>query len=457
MAVDDDPVPAETPESTGSTESSGSAATPETEASSETPEPSDARVQLADELARVGLARRMFAARRWYGADWWFVAISVVMVAGFITLALFPGLIAPHPPDEQVGPRFLAPGEVPDVPVLIVTADSTAESLESLAVGPDAEVSRPPIGVVRGVPTATALRERASAIDDELQAGDSELRLRPDIERFDTVDETLDALSADEVEAAVIQSTEFSAAEDAYPGLVAVSPLDGDTASAGGFVFGTNQIGQDVLSRLIWGTRIALIIGFASAGIALVLGVPLGLIAGYLGGRTDRILTVIMDSLYAFPGLILAIAITAVLGPSVFNVIIAIAVLYVPTYYRIVRGQTLAAKEDLYVEAARSIGATSAVVLRRYIYPNVIPSVAIIFSVNIADAILTGAGLSFLGLGLPPSTADWGIDIARGQQFIRTAWWLTTFPGMAIMLIVLSFTMMGEGLMEIFNPKLRER
>ena len=419
--------------------------------------PADPRDQVADELARVGLARRMFAARRWYGADWWFVAISVVMVAGFIVLALFPGLIAPHAPDEQVGPRFLAPGEVPDVPVLVVTADSTVESLEGLAVGPDADVSRPPIGVVRGVPTATALRERASVIDDELQSAESGLRLRPDIERFDTVDETLEALAAGEIDAAVIQSTEFSAAEDDYPGLVDVAPLDTDTASAGGFVFGTNQIGQDVLSRLIWGTRIALLIGFASAGIALALGVPLGLIAGYLGGRTDRILTVIMDSLYAFPGLILAIAITAVLGPSVFNVIVAIAVLYVPTYYRIVRGQTLAAKEELYVEAARSIGATSGVVLRRYIYPNVIPSVAIIFSVNIADAILTGAGLSFLGLGLPPSTADWGIDIARGQQFIRNAWWLTTFPGLAIMLIVLSFTMMGEGLMEIFNPKLRER
>ncbi len=426
-------------------------------APAETPEPAEPSPQLADELARVGFARRIFAARKWYGADWWFVAISVVMVLGFILLALFPGLFAPHPPDEQVGPRFLAPGEVPDVPVLIVSGDSTVESLEDLAVGPDSEVSRPPIGVVRGVPTATALRERAEIIDDELQAGDGELRLRPDIERFDTVAETLDALAAGEVEAAVIQSTEFGAAADAYPGLVAVSALDGETASAGGFVFGTNQIGQDVLSRLVWGTRIALLIGFASAGIALFLGVPLGLIAGYLGGRTDRLLTVVMDSLYAFPGLILAIAITAVLGPSVFNVIVAIAVLYVPTYYRIVRGQTQAAKEDLYVEAARSIGAKSSAVLRRYIYPNVIPSVAIIFSVNIADAILTGAGLSFLGLGLPPSTADWGIDIARGQQFIGTAWWLTTFPGMAIMLIVLSFTMMGEGLMEIFNPKLRER
>jgi peptide/nickel transport system permease protein len=191
--------------------------------------------------------------------------------------------------------------------------------------------------------------------------------------------------------------------------------------------------------------------------VALVLGVPLGLFAGYSSGPIDRLLSLVMDSMYAFPGLILAIAITAVLGPSVLNVIVAIAVLYIPTYYRIVRGQTLAVKEELYVDAARSLGARSLEILRRYIFPNVIPSVAIIFSVNIADAILTGAGLSFLGLGLPPTIADWGIDLARGQRFIQTAWWMITFPGLAIMLVVLAFSMMGEGLTEIFNPKLRER
>jgi peptide/nickel transport system permease protein len=168
-------------------------------------------------------------------------------------------------------------------------------------------------------------------------------------------------------------------------------------------------------------------------------------------------MSLLMDSMYAFPGLILAIAITAVLGPSVINVIAAISVLYVPTYYRIVRGQTLSVKEDVYVEAARSIGARAREILARYIFPNVIPSVAIIYSVNVADAILTGAGLSFLGLGLPPTIADWGIDLARGQRFMQTAWWMITFPGLTILLTVLAFTLMGEGLTEIFNPKLRER
>lgn len=404
-------------------------------------------------LERVGFVRRVLRARRWYGADWWFVSISSVMVVIFIVLGLFPGVFAPHDADERVGPRFLAPGASPDEPILISVSGSGIVDLEDLAQ----ESGRPPIGVVRGVPTAEALRQQAANIDDRLREEGTGLRLRPNIVRFDTQEETLQSVADGEVLAAILQSSEYEAMKDQFPALEPGNSVTGEAASQGNFILGTNQIGQDVLSRLIWGTRIALIIGFSASIFALVIGVPLGLIAGYAGGKLDRLLTVVMDSLYAFPGLILAIAITAVLGPSVFNVIVAIAVLYVPTYYRIVRGQTLSVKEELYVEAARSIGAKGRDVLRRYIYPNVIPSVAIIFSVNVADAILTGAGLSFLGLGLPPNTADWGIDVARGQEFIQTAWWLITFPGVAIMLIVLAFTMMGEGLMEIFNPKLRER
>lgn len=412
--------------------------------------------QWEEELARVGFVRRLLRARRWYGADWWFVAISGVMVVGFLLVAFLPSLLAPYAPDQQVGPRFLAPGAHPDVPILVAPTESGLTNLGDLAVGPDAEVSRPEVAVVRGLPTAGALREQAQAIDDQLQqTGD--LRLRPSIQRFDTLDEVLRAVADGDVVAAVVNSDGFAAAADTFPTLAAGNDISGEQATAGGFILGTNQIGQDLFSRLIWGTRVALLIGFASAGVALVIGVPLGLIAGYAGGKLDRLLTLLMDSLYAFPGLILAIAITAVLGPSILNVIVAIAVLYVPTYYRIVRGQTLSVKEDVYVEAAQSIGATSSSILRRYIYPNVIPSISIIFSVNIADAILTGAGLSFLGLGLPPNTADWGIDIARGQEFIQSAWWLVTFPGLAIMMVVLAFTMMGEGLTEILNPKLRDR
>lgn len=407
------------------------------------------------ELKRVGFVRRLFIARRWYGADWWFVAISAVAVVAFIIIAFFPGLFAPYNPDDLVGPSFLAPGAHVDLPILVVPAASPVNKLQDLAVPPGTD--RPTVAVIQGVPTAGALNEQSQKIDGVIKNQAGGLRLRPVIDRYADLASTLQAVVDGTDKAAVVQTTEFEAIKSKYPTLRAAASISGVTATTGGFILGTNDIGQDVLSRLLWGTRIALIIGFSSSIVSLVLGVPLGLLAGFIGGSFDRLLSLLMDSLYAFPGLILAIAITAVLGPSMLNIIIAIAVLYIPTYYRIVRGQTLSVKEEVYIEAAKSIGARSLEILRRYIFPNVIPSVAIIFSVNVADAILTGAGLSFLGLGLPPTIADWGIDVARGQRFIQTAWWMITFPGLAIMLIVLAFTLMGEGLTEIFNPKLRDR
>jgi peptide/nickel transport system permease protein len=402
------------------------------------------------ELQKVGIVRRILNGRRW-----WFVTISAVLVVLFIIIALFPRLFAPYGPDVQVGPTFLAPGVYPPVPVLVVSNTTSIKTLKDLAV--TTSQPRPTIAVVQGGNAASALNDAAQAIDNQIKNEAGGLRLRPVIDRYQTLDEALQAVVNGTDVAAVIESTEFSSVASKYPALSQVETLAGGTQTSGGFLLGTNDIGQDVWSRILWGTRVALLIGFSSSIVALALGVPLGLLAGFIGGVPDRLMSLLMDSMYAFPGLILAIAITAVLGPSVLNVIVAIAVLYIPTYYRIVRGQTLSVKEEVYVEAARSIGARSREILQRYIFPNVIPSVAIIFSVNVADAILTGAGLSFLGLGLPPTIADWGIDLARGQRFIQTAWWMITFPGLTILLVVLAFTLMGEGLTEIFNPKLRER
>ena len=402
-------------------------------------------------LGQVGLFRRVLNGRKWYGVDWWMVVISTGMVIFFIVIAFFPGLLATYDPLEQVGPRFLPPGETPDAEVLVLRPDSPFESLEDLA-----GLGRVSTAVVKGAPSSEDVRSEADRISDELGEAGSDDQVRLRIVRVETIEDMIAAVQTGEVELGVGSSAELEPLLADNPEVIIAGPITGEKGGKS-FPLGTNQIGQDVLSRLAWGARVALTIGFTASLFSLFIGVPLGLLAGYTGGKFDRGLTLIMDSLYAFPGLILAIAIAAVLGPSIVNVIVAIAVLYIPTYYRIVRGQTLSTKQGLHVEAARSIGATKTSIMRSYIFPLVIPSVAIIFSVNIADAILTGAALSFLGLGLPPTTPDWGIDLARGQEFIQRAWWLITFPGIAVMLVVLAFTMLGEGLMEIFNPKLRKQ
>ena len=310
------------------------------------------------------------------------------------------------------------------------------------------------IGYVLGTAAAQALREALDDLNAQASAEGQNVRYQPRPERYSTLEEALSALEAGDVNAVVATPDNLQPLLPNYPDLQIAAGLRESTGR--GFVMGTNQIGQDVLSRIIWGTRIALIVGLSSAIAALVLGVPLGLISGYVGGPLDRVLTLLMDSLYSFPGLILAIAIAAVLGAGIGNIIVAIAVLYVPTYYRIVRGQTLAVKEELYVEAARSLGATALRIMKDFILPNVIPSVVIIFSVNVADAILTEAGLSFLGFGIPPDTPDWGIDLARGQDYLRRAWWLITFPGAMVTLVTFAFSMLGESLSEILNPRLSE-
>jgi len=221
---------------------------------------------------------------------------------------------------------------------------------------------------------------------------------------------------------------------------------------------GTDNLQRDVLSRIIHGSRTILGVAFTAALLSSLVGIPLGLLAGFIGGILDRILSLIMDSLYSFPGLILAIAFAAMLGPGVINITLAVAVIYIPTYFRLVRGQTLSIKEEVYVEAARAIGARRGTIIWRYIFPNIIATVVVIFSLNIADAIMTEAALSYIGLGLPAGIPDWGMDLSMGKKFLPSGvWWMITFPGLMIMLLALGFTMLGEGLSEILNPRLLER
>ena len=223
-------------------------------------------------------------------------------------------------------------------------------------------------------------------------------------------------------------------------------------------LLGTDNLQRDVFSRIIFGARTILFVAILAAIISSIVGIPLGLISGFSGGVLDKVLSLIMDSVYAFPGLILAIAFAAMLEPGIINITFAVAVIYIPIYFRLVRGQTLTIKEELYVEAAKAIGAPGFTILGKYIFPNVIATIAVVFTMNVADAIMIEAALTYLGLGLPPSVVDWGMDLAMGKKFLPSGqWWLITFPGAMISLLAIGFTMFGEGLAEILNPRLLER
>lgn len=223
------------------------------------------------------------------------------------------------------------------------------------------------------------------------------------------------------------------------------------------FPFGTDDLGRDMLSRVISGGGIMLQVAILSVIVCVIIGVPLGLFSSYTGGVIDRFISLIMDSVYAFPGLILAIALTVVLGRGVINMAISIAVVYVPSYFRIIRSQVLSIKETPYVEAANAAGAKKRTVLSRYILPNTIPSIAVVATVNFADAILTAAGLTFIGMGVSVEIPDWGWDLTNGRNLLPSgAWWVITFPGLMIILLALGFTLMGEGLSELLNPRLEQ-
>jgi len=186
-----------------------------------------------------------------------------------------------------------------------------------------------------------------------------------------------------------------------------------------------------------------------------VVGLPLGLLSGFLGGRLDRVLVLVMDSIYAFPGLLLAIAIAAVIGRGILNISAAIAVVYIPTYFRVIRNHVSSVKSELYVDAAVALGMPKWRVIGKYVLPNVAQNVPVIFSINAADAVLTEAALTFLGLGLPVGIPDWGFDISLNWQRFDVIWWATFYPGLFILLLTTALTFVGEGLNDILNPLLR--
>ena len=383
---------------------------------------------LRDVLRQDGLASWFAKGATWYGTEWYITLVGALILIVVIGFTLLANTLAPYDPEQFVGQPFSQPGS--GIQVIVVGGDNTDVE------GPDALV-----GKTVGVEVNSTAASRFKQIEGVT------LKKQPQLKT------AFEDLLEGQVDAVVADASVGQQWVDEHPNeLKTVGQPFGRR-----FIMGTDNLGRDVFSRILHGAGVVLEVALLSATFSALAGVPLGLLSGFIGGRLDKVISLVMDSVYSFPGLILAIAMAAMLGPGVLNMAIAISVVYVPTYFRVVRGQTLSVKEQLYVEAARGLGARAPTILRLYVFPNVIPSVVVIFSMNIADAILTEAGLSFLGLGIDPSKPDWGYDLSKGKAFLPGGyWWIITFPGLMIALVALGFALLGEGLNEILNPQLAE-
>jgi len=244
------------------------------------------------------------------------------------------------------------------------------------------------------------------------------------------------------------------------PMLAPYSPFDQDfagTLAGPTFLhpFGTDQYGRDVLSRAMYGSRIALLSILVADGFGLVVGSAFGLVAGYFGRWADSAIMRLVDVLLAFPYLLLALIIVAALGPGLFNSMIAIGIVYTPQYARLIRGQVLSVKTSEYVLAARAIGANGMRIMLRHVLPNSFTPILVMATLQAGTVVVETAGLSFLGMGSQPPSPDWGAILSEGQAYFLTAWWIATFPGLAIFAVVLGFNLLGDALRDHFDPRRR--
>jgi peptide/nickel transport system permease protein len=220
-------------------------------------------------------------------------------------------------------------------------------------------------------------------------------------------------------------------------------------------LFGTDELGRDVFSRVLIGAAVSLKVGIVAVGISLVAGVLCGLLAGFYGGMIDDALMRSMDVLFAFPAILMAIVVLAILGAGSTNAMVAIGIVYTPIFARVTRASVLTVRAEVYVRAARAAGASDARLMRRHILPNVLPPIIVQTSVSLAFAILSEAALSFIGLGTQPPGPSWGLMLSDGQQFINQAWWMVVFPGAAIFVTVLAFNVLGDALRDVLDPRQR--
>jgi peptide/nickel transport system permease protein len=233
------------------------------------------------------------------------------------------------------------------------------------------------------------------------------------------------------------------------------APLERLEAPGEKHLLGTDSLGRDIFSRVIYGARISILIGLISVSISLLPGTFLGLVAGYFGGRADSLIMRLMDMLLAFPAILLAIFITAILGPSLPNTMVAVGIVYIPHYARIVRASVLSLKEQLFVQAVAHLGGGHGRILGRHILPNALPPIIVYATLGMGTAVLQAAALGFLGLGAQPPQPEWGAMLSEGRQYIQTAPHVAAFPGAAILVLVLGFNLFGDGLRDVLDPSLR--